>query len=198
MYLPPNIVEDATIPLPLGKDFWFQVRLAAQKWKRGFFPTITYRPISKQPTMQPDAPEVASGAVPVGEPGTTAFDPLYGEAVDPKMITDGAWRQPHLSADLQPADPEVYLPDVSFRARVQVETQDSDLHPWGFEENLGVVVTVPASILDEVGVTAQRGDLLQWGGKWYEVVQVGPPNRWLNTTTALYVALNCQTKRRGS
>lgn len=196
-YLPPDIVENTTLPLPLGKDFLLQVRMIADKWKRGFFPEVTYRRLSKTTTMQPDAPEVTDG-VPVGVSGQSAFDPLYGETVDPQMLAEGNWRQPHLSGDLHAADPEVYLADVLVRARVQVETQDSDLHPWGFEKNLGIMVVIPASLLDEVSVTSQPGDLILWGGDWFEVIQVGPPNRWLNTTTALYIAMNCQTKRRGS
>lgn len=197
-YLPPPNTEDTTIPIPLGKDFYLQVRLAEQKWKRGFFPTITYRPLASAVTMEPTAPAVSDGAVPVGEAGTTAFDPLYGEAVDPQMIVDGAWRQPHLSGDLQAADPEVYEDDVQFRARIFVESTDTELHFFGFEKNLGIIVAVPASILDEVEVTAKNGDLILWAGNWYEVILVGPPNRWLNTSTALYLAMNCQTKRKGS
>lgn len=195
-YLPPPDETDETIPLPLGKDFYLQVRMVAAKWRRGFFPTVTYRPISKRPTMEPAGGDGDRDAYPVGEPGTTAFDPLYGEAVDAAMSP--AWRQPHRSGDLRAADPEVYLPDVTFPARVFVETTDADLHFWGFEKNYGIVVSVPVSILDDVGVTAQPGDLLVWSGTLYEVQQVGPPNRWVNTTAALYAALNCQVKRGGS
>lgn len=197
-YLPPSIIEDTTLPIPLGKDFLFQIKLIEGKWKRGFFPLILYRPLAKLTTMSPDAPNVAVGIVPVGETGKTAFDPLYGEAVDPQMIVDGTWRQPHLSGDLKASDPELYEPDVHFRARVKSDPLDTELKFYGFEDNRGLMVDVPASILDEVEVTAKAGDLLQWGGHWYEVLQVGPNNRWTNTSTALYVGMNCQKKRKGS
>ena len=194
-YLPSPNIEDENIPIPLGKDFWHQAKMAVQKWNRGFYPLIPYTQIVKSTTMEPGAPTGQYGPVPVGAPGTTSFDPLYGEAVDPAMTT---WTQPHQSGTLKAADPEVYAPPVNIRMRVQVELQDIELHFYGFESVIDVVGSIPVALLDQAGITCQPGDKFPWGGDWYEVEQIGPKQRWLNTTTALYLFLNCRRKRFGA
>jgi len=192
MYLPPPTTELTKFPIPLGTDFWMQVAYIDEKWKR-VYPLLTYHPLKKDTTLS----VLLDGSVPVGVAGGTVFDPIYGEAVDPQMLQTG-WQQPQLSGNLSSADVEVFQPSVQVNGRLQVETTDVDLHFYGFDRFLGLLVTVPASLFDSVGVSAQPGDRFEWGGDTYEVLQVGPNQRFRNTATMLYVGLNCQSYRKGS
>lgn len=192
-YLPPRVSEDIAIPVPLGRDYSLQIRLIEAKWNR-FFPNVPYHSLVKKIT--PETDPMLPGQV-GGEAGATIYDPLYNEAVDPQMLTTG-YQQPHLSGILKAGNPEVYAPPVMVRARVLVDVTDAELHQWGFDKNLGLILQIPVSLLDKLNITAKAGDYVDWGGDQYEVIQVGPNARFLNTSASLYVVLNCQSRRQGS
>jgi hypothetical protein len=197
-YLPPPTTEDVSFPQSLGKDFWFQVQLIEDKWRR-FYPLIPYYPIIKETTVNADP----SGASLVGTAGGTIFDPIAGEAVDPATLGIG-WQQPHLSEIYRASEVDVFAPPVSINARILVGATDTELHHYGFDRMLDLIVVVPASIFDSVGVQAKTGDKFRWGegnnssiGE-YTVIELSENQRYLNTATMLYVNLNCQSRRKGS
>lgn len=191
-YLPPRVYEQTVLPAPIGPDFWLQVNLIAEKWKR-VFPVIPYQALLKQVTPE----TTTDGSVPVGTPGTTIYDPIYGESVDPAMLADG-WQQPNLSGTLEAADVELYAAPVNINMRIHVEASDELLHAYGFDEVRDLLVEVPCSILDEVGVTATEGDKFSWGGLMYRVLKIGYSQRFRNQSFYVYVGMNCESWRTGS
>ena len=197
-YLPSPTTETVVFPLVNQKDFALQVRMIEDKWRR-FYPWINYYPILKAVTVDTDV----NGASVVGEPGTTIFDPVYGESVDPLMLVDG-WQQPHLSGTYRAFDTDVFADPVQINARVLLTATDTELHHYGFDRVLDLMLEIPASLFDSVSVTAQAGDKFLWGeghgstGGEYTVIELGPNNRYLNAATMLYVGLNCKSRRKGS
>ena len=214
-YLPPQNQDAVIFPgVPVNSDFWLQVNFIEEKYKR-FYPLVTYYPLlrSTTPSLDPAHQVPVGGDIVDGSEGSigsgsgsgsggqktgTVFDPLYGEAVDPIMLDLGEWVQPHQSGVARVYDVEVYDHPVQVNMRIAIQVEDAQLHQWGFEKMLDLMTVVPVSILDSVGVTVTEGDYFVWGGQQYEVVQVGPNNRYLNMSTYLYVSCMCQNRRRGS
>ena len=178
-----------------SKDLRFQERLIAAKWRAQFAASaLSYRSLLKAPT------DVDAGAQPAavsGGTGTTRFDPLYGESIDPDV--GGSWRQAQGSGDLDAGAVEAYAPAVAIPARVNLTPTEDDLKRHGFERDVTMVADVPAAVLDDAGVAAKPGDVADVGGLRYVVTGVNVlRSRWLNTFTPLFVAVGCRAKRQGS
>lgn len=198
MYLPAPTNETIQFPLPRAKDYALQIRMIEQKWMR-FYPLITYYPILKATTVNTDP----TGASLIGTEGSTIFDPIYGESIDPTLLTVG-WEQPHGSVTYHTAEVDVFADPVQVNARILVAATDVELHKFGFDRQLDLIIIIPASILDSVSVTMQAGDKFRWGegdgnrGGEYTIIELSENKRYLNTATMLYVAGNCKSRRKGS
>lgn len=191
-YLPPGILEQTTIPAPFGADLRTGLSLIEEQWNR-HFPALAYT------TLLVDVTAIQGNDMNtlVGEPGSTKFDPLLGEAV-PVAEGQTEWVQPHLSGTLDATQADVFASAVQVRARVRREATDDELKRWGWEKVRDLVVTIPVSLLDRLGVTCRPGDKLAWDGQEYTVLNVSQDGYWKNSNVKLFVNLNCETRRKGS
>lgn len=197
-YLPPPDTQSAVFPLAMGSDLTLQIRMIEERWRR-FYPVLTYMPLNKQVTPVPiSTPDVTSGA-----PGSTQFDTVWGEAV-PAGLAVGGWRQPHLSVQVDPetavqaAEPQVYHNNRPIHGRIQRVARKDELQKLGFDRIRDLLVTIPTSMLDAIGVTVVAGDRFMWDNELYEVLQWGPMGWWMNSSVKLYIVLNVAHARRGS
>jgi len=188
MYLPPLSISETQFPQAWGKDLRLAVRMIEEEYNR-YYPLIQYHPLSKATTPAVDQ------NTPVGAPGTTQFDPLYGEAVDASMTTIV---QPHLSGQYQAGNPEIYLSPVPVRARVFRGEIDKLLHRYGFDKVRELVVSIPTSILDRGAITVMEGDYIEWDSHPYKVKEVARDEYWKNTNVQLFVTFACDAWRVGS
>jgi len=191
-YLPSIPTEQTEFPEAWAKDVRTQIGLIEGQYKR-FFPRRAYYAIKKNPTAQDAQLD------PVGAPGTTAFDPMWREAVDPNM---SVWTQPHGSPDFKAAGVEVYAPPVWMNFRLQRNARKDELQKYGFDRVWDLLIHIPCSILDASQVTVQVGDYFNWAfnGKddQYAVMQFSPSGWWKNSNIFLYVTCNVKNKRPGS
>lgn len=188
-YIPTFTDTPTLFPIPLGKDFRTQVRMIEEKWRRQF-PLVQYRPIRIATTERSTTLDA-----PVGEAGTTRWDPVFGESVDPAMTV---LTQPHLSADYNAFDNEIFGDAVPINLRINIDVSDEDLKRWGFEKKADAIVAVPASLLDTASLTVQAGDRFTFAAQEYVVKGIGFDGQWKNTDVWLYIMLNCTTRRIGS
>lgn len=193
-YLPVDYTMGTTFPAEYGKDVLQQISVIEEKWKR-FYPVINYYCLSKRVTV------IQDGNVdnPVGESGTTAFDPLWGEDVDPVMFTEG-WKQPHLDETdtAAAANTRFYMDPVPVHAQVRREAHDIELKKLGFDRVRDLLVTIPVSLLDKAGIRVEPGDRFIWDNDVYEVQQRERTGFWKNTSLRIYIVLNCEHARLGS
>lgn len=189
-YLPPSPTDPTSWPEAYGKDIAVQIRLIAEKWERTF-PLLDYYRIRKAttPMTDPDTP--------TGEDDETQFDPIWGEAVPADLASSG-WQQPHGDATADAANPEVFESPLRLNFRVQRIVKDIDLKKYGFDQMRDLLLFIPLSILDGVGVTVLQGDYVVWDGDEYAVLQKNRVGYWKNTNVRLYIALNCEHRRPGA
>ena len=76
--------------------------------------------------------------------------------------------------------------------------KDYDLKKYGFDEMRDLLLHVPASLLDRVGITAVAGDKFIWNGEEYLTLQVKEAGYWKNTNIRLWVTITAEHKRRGA
>lgn len=189
-YLPPGIIEDAPFPKTWDKDLQMQVRMIVEKWKR-MFPAADYFSLKKSVTAD-TTPQHA----PVGEAGTTKFDPVYGETVDAAMGAN--WVQPHASGTVKAANVEVFWPAVKIPRRVQRTAKELELKRWGFDKVRTMIVFIPSYFFDLHGITVVAGDKLLWNGESFTVLQFNGDGYWKNSNLPLYMVLNVEHLRVGS
>jgi hypothetical protein len=187
-YLPPDVIEETVLPQPWGKDLRNLIRIIEEKWRR-FYPLVPYHQLATSPTTP------ANTNTPNGAAGSTLFDPLYGEAVDPTMTTIV---QPHLSGTFNAANPEVFDDPVTFNIKVQPFELDVVEKLYGFDKTRQLVLTAPTSTLDRNGITVQEGDTVEWDGKIFRVHEVTLDKFWLNTNLPLFIVWTCSAWRVGS
>lgn len=193
-YLPPRPTDPTQFPEPSGLDLDTDVRMIEETWVVNY-PLIGYKQIDKRVTTVAD-PDTLSG-----ETGSTKFDVLYGEPVDPSRTT---WRQAHGTAGAQPAaDLEVYKDEVRVNWRLLPVNEGSpDLKKYGFDNDdrrVGqVLASVPVSLLDKLGVIATPGDLLLWERDEFIVLKTRLSGYWKNTNVRLYMNILCDHRRHGS
>lgn len=193
-YLPPELIEEAKFPKSWDKDIRMQIRMIAELYKR-MYPAADYFSLKIQPTSADPSND------PVGVTGTTKFDPLYGESVDSTATT---WSQPHLSAVVtggagtQAADVELFLDPIRMPRRFQLTSREDDLKPYGFDRVRHGIVFIPASILDDYGITVMVGDKLRWNNEDFMVCQESPAGMWKSSNIFLYRAMAVEHYRHGS
>jgi hypothetical protein len=181
------------MPTALGYDFYTQVRLIEEKWRK-YFPLIEYSPLLISPLL-PASNSVVAGAV-----NTSQIDPLYMETIN--IAKDGAWKQPHASASpvVSPITDasDVFGEAVSINARIRREANDLELKKWGFDEMRDLIVTIPCSLFDTAEIQARPGDKFTWDGEPYTVLQRTRDGYWKNSNIRFYVVMNCEKRRAGS
>ncbi len=192
-YINASLTTDTAFPEGGGSDLATSIELIEEAWEV-HYPLVTYYPIDKRTTPVADVNTLS------GEAGASKFDPLYGESADP---TQTVWKQPHGTAGVvKAAVVEVWTDPVEVRARVQRVTDETDLKKVGFDSNDkwigGLVLTIPSSMLDTLGVTCQAGDKFYWDNDEYVVKKPVQTGYWHNTNVRLYVSLGCERHIKGS
>lgn len=192
-YLPEVTALQTVFPKIDTRDFEFQLRLIDEQYER-MYPRIAYVCLKKAVTVT--AVTASGDRTPVGEAGTTTFDPIWGEAIAPGAV---AWLQPHATVgDVVATDVEQYADPVTVNARIQRITKETQIKKYGFDKVRDLTLFIPLSILDRVGVTCKHGDKFTWNSYEYEVLELNTQGYWKNTDVALYMALNCEQRRRGA
>ncbi len=191
-YLPPAATQATYFPTEGGADLATSVALIEERW-RVTFPQVSYFPLDKRVTPS-DSAHLS------GESGASKFDPVWGETVDSARTT---WAQPHGTAgSVKAADVEVYRSPVSLYAKIQVVEDEKDMRKYGFDNNdrwiAGLVLTIPASMLDTAGITCIAGDKFAWDGDEYSVRRARLAGYYFNSNVRLYVKLGCDRRRHGS
>lgn len=87
---------------------------------------------------------------------------------------------------------------VEILAFVEHSPSKKSLSKFGIDKRREVVFSVPVNVLDEANLldlraTAYIGDLVQWDGTLFEVMNQARPKEgyWLNTNIPLYIMLFC-------
>jgi hypothetical protein len=198
-YLPPAYLEDGAFPTSVDMDLITQLRMVAEKWRR-FYPIVDYYVIHKDNTVIDHATPVATSPdqknLITGAAGATQFDTLYRERVPVALHTTG-WQQPHSAPAVAAAEEEVFYPPVQLHVRFRFDATDREIKRWGFDKVKDVLVLVPTILLDQIGITVVEGDKFTHGGIDYLVERANVQGYWKNTNVPLYVALDCEQKRRG-
>lgn len=200
VYIPANFTLPTGFPQAFSKDALTQIRMIEEKWRR-FYPEISYYCMNVATTNVPLATDGASGEIDTesvsGTAGGTVFDPIWGEAVDNAALT-GGWKQPHLSGDRAAVNPEKFMDPVRVNAQVRREAQSKELKKLGFDEVRDLLVTIPASMLDALGIVVRQGDRFVWDNELFEVLQYTQTGYWKNTNLRFYLVLNCKHYHPGS
>jgi len=189
-YLPPNPTEETAFPESYGRDIVLAIRMIEDKWKR-HFPPLDYYPLKKAVTPADPNPDS-----PVGEAGTTIFDPIWGEEIPAAM--SAGWEQPHADNIPNAPRPELHAVPIKLHLRIQREAHEKELKRYGFDELYNMLVFSPLSLLDAAGIEVTQGDYFMWDGRPYEVLQIERAGYWKNTNVRLYMVMNCTSRRAGS
>ena len=176
-------------PVASMVDLPIQQRMIEEMYQRTY-PALPYYAMLKQVTPQTTGTDEI-----VGEAGTTKFDPIWGERVPSNMVQ---WVQPHGTTAYDPTEKGEYAAPVELHIRVQREAHELDLKKWGFDQIRDVLAFMPLSVLDREGIIVKPGDYFVWDGTEYAVLQKDRDGWWHNTTTRLYMVLNCEKRRKGS
>lgn len=188
-YLPVLDITNTSFPRADWKDVQQQVRLVNGKYRR-IYPELPYYPLLRAPTA------VASPGDLSGEPGTTAFDPIWGEPIAPGA--GQKWEQPHGSSALDATSGEVFGGPYPIHCRVQLDSKDLDLKKYGFDKVRDITVWIPLSLLDEQGVRVNSGDNLEWNSRRFVVKEFTTTGWWRNTNVPLFMVLTLDHARLGS
>jgi hypothetical protein len=189
-YLPPALIDDQPFPQAWGRDFFLQVRMVNSQYRRHYSWADYY-----QLKIAPTAAD--SSFDPIGDAGTTKFDPLYGESVDSTLT---AWKQPHgTNGAVKAAGVDLFYDPIRIPRKFRKDTRDEELHKYGFDLTRKATVTIPAALLDEVGITVHAGDKLRWNNEEFNVLQTAPAGWWPGSSNLfLFMVLSVEHRRRGS
>lgn len=196
-YLPIDVLEYTEFPKPNSKDVYQQIRMIEDLWTRQM-PKLEFYNLKKAPTKSLDGDDNVDPSVLSGEPGTTSFDPLWGERVSDTVAAGGAWLQPHGKADQSVTGRGKFEAPVLIPAQVERIDKERQLKKWGFDEKREIVVVTPVSMLDRFGVKVEPGDKLIWDGESYMVKQEKRDGYWQNSNVRLYLVMSCDHWREGS
>jgi hypothetical protein len=195
-YLPGGVLEYTEFPKPDSKDLLHQVRMIEDLYTHQC-PQIEYYPLKKLPTPALEG-LVVNPNVLSGEPGTTKFDPLWGESVPETVAATGKWTQPHGKALQSVNGREKYDGPYLLRSQIRRDAKERQLKKWGFDEIRDIIVTVPVSHLDRFGIRVDAGDQFVWDGERYTVLKKARDGYWFNTNVRLYVVISAEHYREGS
>jgi hypothetical protein len=199
-YLPVEVLQRTVLPEGDDEDILTDILEIEELWT-GFYPIIQYYPLDKRTTSLRNTGDGSLNVdTLVGESGASKFDMLWGESMDPGQTT---WVQPQGTAGAVKAnDVEVFKAPIPVNARVTVVRKHQKLEKYGFDTNdkwIGqLIVSIPVSILDRLGIYAQPGDKLLWDSDFFTVFSPSRTGLWKNTNIQLYVNLLCPRLRHGS
>ena len=198
MYLPSRQIDQTKMPVAYGPDLFLAVDKIAEQYRR-FRTQLQYFSlkaisITRREPREPDNP---TDDTVVGTPGTTAFDPVWGEAVD-SSLAGQPWQQPQLSgslvSDVDSID-QFNIP-VTIPMKVQKTALDTELKKWGFDRVRDLIVTIPVSF-DDNGITSQPGDKIQWDADDFNILQRTLDGFWHATNIRMFMVCNCEHRRKG-
>lgn len=200
-YLPPSSTNDTVFPRAIKADLRQAIRLIEDLYRR-MYTVITYYPLLKAVTSVCDeegvgseAPAIIQDDTLVGEMGTTIFDPLWGESVPTSEEATG-WEQPHANPTHDATDSRgAFDTGVKIHARVQREAKDRTLKKLGFDKIRDLLIFIPLSMLDNLGIQVEAGDEFDWDGERFKVLQRRRTGYWKNTNIRLYIAINAEHTR---
>lgn len=191
-YLPNPAALETSFPKVNTKDMAFQIRLIEEMYRRKF-PLISYSCLKI--AVNPTSITPNGDRAPVGAPGTTKFDPVWNEAVDPLQTS---WKQPHATAgNVLATDVEQFTDPIGINARVQRISKETELKKYGFDKVRDLTLFIPLTLLDRKGIKVKHGDKFDWAEKSYTVLDFNTNGYWKNTDLAMYMVLNCEHRRRG-
>lgn len=196
-YIPDNHLLETTFPQRYGKDILNGIRTVEERWER-FYPQIKYHCLNFTPTI---LPKTTAGDADVSEAtgvsGGSAFDALWGEAIDPVALTE-AWKQPHVSGSNVASEPEKFMAPVLLHAQIRREAKEKELKKLGFDEVRDLLVTIPLSLLDRAGVEVKVGDRFVWDNDVFDVDQFELTGYWKNTELRVFIVINAKHHHFGS
>lgn len=196
-YLPVDVLEYTEFPKPDSKDVYQQIRMIEDLWTRQM-PKVEFYNLKKAPTKSLDAEDEVDPNVLSGEPGTTSYDPLWGERVSDTVAAGGAWVQPHGKDDQSVTGRGKFEAPVLLPCQIERIQKERQMKKYGFDEVREVVATIPVSILDRFGVKVEPGDKFVWDGEPYMVKQERRDGYWMNSNVRLYLVMACDHWREGS
>jgi hypothetical protein len=194
-YLPETAFNDAQ-RMSDSSDISMAIRMINERWEYAY-PALPYYQLDRRVTTSPTLNTLS------GETGSTKFDPLWGEAVDPGLTQ---WQQAHtpvpvtdpVTPPLKAAEVNVYKDPIPIRVQWQRKARDSQLKRWGFDRMRDILAIIPVFSLDQRGITCLADDKIVWDHNEYVVIQQSLEGYWANTNTRLYMVLNCESRRLGS
>ncbi len=192
-YLPSLDAEQTVFPKTGGKDLAMQIRMIEDLY-RSQYPATSYWQLKKSTT--PMTVTATKDRTIVGAAGTTKFDPIWGEKVDPNMVE---WTQGHASdGSIKTAETALFYPPLQVHSRRQRISKDTELKKYGFDKVRELLIFIPCSILDSQGITVTVGDKFIWNRGTYKVEECNLNGYWKNSDVALYVVINADNYRVGS
>jgi hypothetical protein len=189
-YLPNKNIHGTAFPTAYGKDLETAVRQIESRWKMSY-PKIAWK-VLKKATTEPTSGNIQNLS---GEVGSTLYDPLYGESIATDSST---WAQTHNSDAGDATEPDVYGESFLIHAQIRREVKEKELKKYGFDQIRDILVTIPVSFLDLVGIKPQPGDRFVWDGDTYQVTQREATGYWKNTNLRLYEVINAEHARFGA
>jgi len=189
-YLPDANTHGTTFPTAYGKDLETAIRQIESRWKMSY-PKIAWK-VLKKATTEPTNGSIQNLS---GEVGNTLYDPLYGESI---ATTSNTWEQTHNSDAGDATEPDVYEESFLIHAQIRREAKEKELKKYGFDQIRDILVTIPVSFLDVIGVKPQQGDRFVWDGDTYQVTQREATGYWKNTNLRLYEVINAEHARFGA
>jgi len=195
-YLPPRVINDTLLPTANNpyKDLKVTCSLLVEQWRR-FYPVIKYKMIKV------DLQEAVNDAV--GRVPYTKVDDLYGESVPDSSILSNDWHQPHAQdpegEELDATQHTKYEDAIDVNIRVEVVSDEKVIGTVStINDERDLVLYIPTSLLDLVGITISAGDVFEWDGDNYEVVAHNFEQRWKNTNYYLFIRFYAKRQEIGS
>lgn len=188
-YTSPTTTE---FPKSWSKDIRTQARMAEERWRRSY-PLISYYCIKKAITPRDNLSDFDEL---VGETGTTKFDPLWREAV-PANVTD-EWEQPNTTDDLDATARYQHEDAIHLHATVRREGTNYDLQRYGFDKVRDLLLFVPILFFDRFNRKPQPGDIFEWDGDRFYVLETKRSGYWKNSNIRIFYTINSERLRRGS
>jgi len=177
------------------KDFATYCNLLREKWRR-LYPLLKYYQLDYNPTVTSKVDENIKGEAP-----GTVFDRLYGEAVPAKESQEG-FIQPHSTSEkalnVDATEGKKWKEVIGIHAFPLVNATDQQLQQYGISEMKDLVFWFTTPLLDDIEVTIRIGDVIDWDGELFEIVQYFTQGRWKRTNMSLFVFANTKRIKRGS
>lgn len=194
-YLPPRVMNDTMLPSAYSpyKDLQVTSRLLIEQWQL-FYPTISYRMLDLD--VEKAENEVA------GDLPHTTVDDLWGEDIPQSEVLDKKWSQPHSQTpegdELDAAEGKKYHEAISVNAKIERAETRHELGNFGINDERDLSFAIPTPLLDSLGIIVRIGDIFEWDGEEYEVVEWTKEYYWKNTNVYLHIIGYAKRREIGS